>query len=270
MNQRHSIGTACGLNRSCRAHWSLNPRGKLLFFVHGFGGGATRTWRHFPRLLLEDARWSGWDFFFYEYDSRRVRAGISAQALGDQVKTVIEQPGYANAWLAQPRPRNFQYDEIWFVTHSLGAVVTRQMLVEAAKQQTPWLNASHLICFAPATTGARVERMMWLMGATGGLLGLIHAILRLRWTVLDDLAVGSAFLKNLLAETIRACGGATREPFESRLTLFGLYENVVEYPPSFLFDGIPRLVQGAGHMGICKPRYLHDTAYFELLSEVRP
>lgn len=101
-------------------------------------------------------------------------------------------------------------------------------------------------------------------------MGLIHSILRFRWTVLDDLKVGSGFLKNLLSGTIRACEGTAREPFESRLTLFGVYENVVDFPPSFRFDNNTRLVHYAGHMGICKPRYFHDTAYFELLNEVRP
>jgi len=271
VTQRHSLGATCGIESSCRAHWSLRPTGKLLFFVHGFGGEATRTWRKFPQLLLEDSRWAGWDLFYYGYDSRRVRAGVCAQLLGSQVKNVIEQSNYADAWLPTSRAADFRYNEIWFVTHSLGAVVVRQMLIEAERQNAAWLSMSHLICFAPATTGARIEKMMWLMGTTsGGLMGLVHSIFRFRWTVLDDLKIGSAFLSSLRSGTVRACRGADREPFVSRLTLFGVYEDVIEYPPAFQFDRQVRLVHGANHVEVCKPRYSNDIAYFELLNEIRP
>jgi pimeloyl-ACP methyl ester carboxylesterase len=151
VSQRHSVGAVCGMDRSCRAHWSLRPTGKLLFFVHGFGGEATSTWRSFPQLLLEDSRWAGWDLFFYGYDSRRIRAGISAQLLERQARNVIEQPHYANAWLLENRPPGFSYNEVWFVTHSLGAVVVRQMLTEAERHGANWIRASHLVCFAPAS-----------------------------------------------------------------------------------------------------------------------
>ena len=101
-------------------------------------------------------------------------------------------------------------------------------------------------------------------------MGIIHALFRHRWTVLDDLRLGSNFLKNLLRGTIRASGGAAREPFESRLTLFGVYENVIEYPPPFRFDNHIQLVHGADHCTVCKPRFPHDAAYFHLVSEIKP
>lgn len=271
MTQRHSLGAICGLDRTCRAHWSFKPTGKLLFFVHGFGGDATSTWGKFPQFLLDDDRWEGWDLFFYGYDSRRIRAGISATLLGSQARNVIEQPEYANAWLPTKRAADFQYNEIWFVTHSLGAVVGRQMLIEMERQGASWVNISHLICFAPASTGARIERMMWLMGTTsGGLIGLLHSIFRFRWTVIDDLKVDSEFLKALHSATLTACLGTDREPFVSKITLFGSYEDVVEYPPAFQFDRQVKLVPGADHTNVCKPRSLNDTAYSELLSQVRP
>lgn len=269
--QRHTIGSVCGLDNSCRAYFALEPAGKLIFFVHGFGGGPTGSWRQFPELMLADDRWAGWDFFFYGYDSRRMRAGIAAQLLRDQVGNVINQPGYANAWLRSDRAKDFQYTEVWFVTHSLGAVLTRKVLVDAWRGGAKWLAISHLICFAPASTGARIERMMRLLGTTsGGLIGFIHALLRHRWTVLDDIQIGSAFLENLFKETREATREGPREPFYSRLTMFGAYENVVEYPPAFGFDSPPRLDPEADHRTVCKPRYPHDPAYFEMVNEIRP
>jgi hypothetical protein len=101
-------------------------------------------------------------------------------------------------------------------------------------------------------------------------MGIIHATFRHSWTVLDDLKIGSKFLKKLLQDTVRAAQGAAREPFESRLVLFGAYENVVEYPPAFRFDNNVHVVQRADHCTVCKPRYPHDAAYFQLISEVRP
>ena len=202
----------------------------------------------------------GWlGFLFYGYDSRRMRAGIAAQLLRDQVENVITQPGYANAWLLSSRPADFEYTEVWFVTHSLGAVLVRKVLVDAWRARAKWLAISHLICFAPASTGARIERMLKLLGTTsGGLLGFIHALLRHRWTVLDDIKIRSSFLKDLVKETTTATRAGPREPFYSRLTMFGAYENVVEYPPAFRFDSPPRLDPSADHLSVCKPRYPHD------------
>jgi hypothetical protein len=269
--QRHTLPAVCGVDRSCHAYWSLRPTRRLLFFVHGFGGHATSTWRELPRLILNDNRWSGWDLFFYGYDSRRIRAGVSAELLGEQVKNLTGQPGFADAWLPTSRPNDFRYEEIWFVTHSLGSPLVRQMLVNAASRQAAWLQISHLICFAPASTGARIERMMWLLGTTsGGLMGFIHAIFRQRWVVLDDLKVGSKFLKNLLLATKQASGENAQEPFSSRLTLFGVYEDVVEYPPAFPYDNRIRLIHGADHCTVCKPRYPHHLAYSELVDEIKP
>jgi pimeloyl-ACP methyl ester carboxylesterase len=269
-SQTHSLAAVCGIDRSCRAYWSLNPARKLLFFVHGFGGGAISTWRKFPELILGDDQWSGWDLFFYGYDSRRIRAGTSAQILTSQVTNVVEQAGYANPWLIQGRPTNFGYDEIWFIAHSLGAPLVRQMLVDEHERRAAWVNRSHLLCFAPASGGARIERMMRLLGTTGGgWMGIFHSVVRYRWTVLDDLGVGSDFLRRLLSGTVRASGGTPREPFESRLTLFGIYEDITDYPPAFPFDNRIQLVHGADHSSVCKPRS-HDQAYFQLKSEIRP
>jgi hypothetical protein len=60
------------------------------------------------------------------------------------------------------------------------------------------------------------------------------------------------------------------EPFESRLTLFGVYENVIEYPPAFQFDNHVQLVYGADHWTICKPRLPDDSTYLQLISEIGP
>jgi pimeloyl-ACP methyl ester carboxylesterase len=267
--QRHTIGVRCGIDNTCRAHWSLQPTGKLIFFVHGFGGSATATWRNFPELLLSDSRWSGWDLFFYGYDSRRVRAGINAQLLETQIENVISS-GYANAWLANDRLQNFAYNEIWLVAHSLGAVVTRRAIIDAARRQAAWLGNSHLICFAPASTGARIEKLAWWLGiSAGAFTSILHAYLRFKWPVADDLKIGSPFLRQLLRDT----GGvnqAGREPFLSRLTLYGSRENVVDYPPPFRFDNQIRIAPKLDHFSICKPKYPHDKAYFELVQEVRP
>jgi pimeloyl-ACP methyl ester carboxylesterase len=273
VDQSHSIGSRCGSDRTCHAHWSLQPTGKLLFFVHGFGGGAaTAAWRNFPKLLLQDNRWAGWDLFFYGYDSRNVRAGTSAQVLNGQLRNVIENPAYADAWLLQPRSQNFRYDEIWLVAHSLGAPVARQSLLQAARDGRGWLGLTRLVCFAPASTGARIEYLLRESGLFSGLtiLRILNAFFRYRWSALDDLRVGSNFLANLLAETTQATASNPGDPFFSRLTLFGTHERVIDYPPPFPFDKNVELIHGADHFSVCKPRHIGDEPYLKLVHELRP
>jgi pimeloyl-ACP methyl ester carboxylesterase len=270
MLQYHTLGAICGDEWPCVAHWSLEPSRKLLFFVHGFGGDATRTWTKFPELLQGDERWKGWDLFFYGYDSCRIRAGISAQLLGDQLSCVVENSGFADPWLLNARPKDFRYEEIWFVTHSLGAPVLRQVLITAFDRQATWIPISRLICFAPATRGARITQLLWLLGTTGGFMRVVYALLRYRLAVLDDIGVGSEFLTQLEHDTERVTAGSTLEPFYSRLTLFGTYENVVAYPPPFKFDTRVQRLKERDHNSVCKPRYLNDPQYFQLLREILP
>jgi pimeloyl-ACP methyl ester carboxylesterase len=269
--QHHSIESKCGIDGTSRAYWSLNPLGKLLFFIHGFGGGALTTWRKFPQLLLADDQWAGWDLFFYGYDSRPIRAGISAQILSTQIDHVVEQSGYANVWPLTRRPDSFRYSEIWFIAHSLGAPIVRQAIVAAADRNAYWIDQSYLFCFAPASGGARINRLAWFLGTTGGtLLGIFHAIIRYRWAVIDDMEVGSRFLTDLLSNTVRVSRGVPREPFGSRLTLFGWYEDVIDYPPPFPFDTRVKLIANADHCSVCKPQFVHHPPYFHLKEEVNP
>lgn len=63
--QNHTVEIPVGRNKQSRAYWSLDSTGKILLFIHGFGGKATKTWRSFPGLLLNDNVFSGYDLFFY-------------------------------------------------------------------------------------------------------------------------------------------------------------------------------------------------------------
>jgi hypothetical protein len=100
-----------GKSEAC---WALHENGKLLLFVHGFGGSATGTWRSFRELLLEDPVFSGYDMVFYGYESRRARASASAELFFDFVDRFLRTPSaFANHSLEVSRDHDFKYSEIF-------------------------------------------------------------------------------------------------------------------------------------------------------------
>jgi pimeloyl-ACP methyl ester carboxylesterase len=249
------------------ACWALHENGKLLLFVHGFGGSATGTWRSFRELLLEDPVFSGYDMVFYGYESRRARASVSAELLFDFVNRFLRAPSsFANHSLEVSRDDDFKYSEIFLISHSLGGPVTRAMLVDAWKNKVPWLRNVRMIFYAPATAGARVEKLARSAGTQGILsLTLFWFWAVYRWPVMDDLRKDSKFLANLLSETRRGLRSRNGGVFQSRGTIFGERENIVE--KAELDCDKPYIkppFRDKDHFTVCKPNSFEDAAYVRL------
>jgi pimeloyl-ACP methyl ester carboxylesterase len=263
LNQNHTLPISIGtLNRS-RACWSLISNRNLLIFVHGFGGSPTGTWRSFLQILLRDEQFAGFDIVFYGYESMQASALASATVLFDFVDPFLRRPAYlVNQSVEIKRKTNFRYQKIYVICHSLGAPISRQMLLKAWKAATPWISAVKLICFAPATTGARIEQLARSAGNQGILpLTLLFSYLGYRWPVMDDLKIGSDFLKNLTLETEMAAASDGNPVFQSLATFFGELENVIDLKQEFLWDTPYTVIPAQDHFSICKPRKPQDAAY---------
>jgi Putative serine esterase (DUF676) len=246
---------------------SWSPR-RLLFFVHGFGGRNTATWLNFPTLLLDDPNHASDDLIFYGYEGRRQSGNASSGLLYQRCNELLSQPERFQTPLGFQRRHDFSYEHVVFISHSLGGPVVRSMLLRAHQDGVRWLDRVTLIFFAPATAGARAERIRQLVTQwrPAGILALVRFSLLygfFRWPVVDDLKVDSSFLVDICNRTQELIT-AGHQSFRSRLTLFGALENVIDLSrPNLSFDDPYTYLAGRDHMGVCKPVRGTDDPYHE-------
>jgi len=96
---------------------------KIIIFVHGLWGDTESTWTnptnhaYWPKLVADDPSFKEYDIYVYGYLSPYISTASSltevSQRMGQQLKD---------------RKIFESYDEIFFVTHSAGGIVTKAML----------------------------------------------------------------------------------------------------------------------------------------------
>jgi alpha-beta hydrolase superfamily lysophospholipase len=250
-----------------RVSWSLNPTGRAIVFVHGFGGKAVSTWSQFPSLLEGYPECAGHDIFFYGYDGLHTEAISSADKLRDFITDICSSPQAVYALSdAEPQGRLQHpdtYQEVIIVAHSLGAIVSRRALIDAytTAGQAAWARRTHLVLFAPAHRGARISSLVRLspLGAAMSLLALAQLLNKYR--VLEDLQEGSGALTDL-ARDLEAAFGPRKRNLRARHVVRAVNDTIVRnanLPP----DAAAQSVDGQSHTSICKP-----TSDFRLPLEV--
>jgi pimeloyl-ACP methyl ester carboxylesterase len=187
----------------------------------------------------------------------------STTILFDFLDPFLQKPAYLiNQSIEIKRKFNFRYQKIFLISHSLGAPIARRMLLKAWRNNTPWISSVKLIFFAPATTGARVAQLARSAGSQGiWALTLLFSYLTYRWPVMDDLKVGSDFLKNLSSETEIAAASNRSSVFQALGTFFGELDNIIDLRQEFLWDTPYTIIPEQDHFSICKPRKPQDAAY---------
>jgi pimeloyl-ACP methyl ester carboxylesterase len=266
IHQNHTLPVSVGRTGESRAWWSLDPNGKILLFIHGFGGCATKTWRFFPKLLVTDHAFSGCDLLFYGYDSRRVAALASATVLFDFLDPFLTNPSYLiNHEVDLQRSWDFRHSEIYVVAHSLGAPIARKMLLRARERKSVWLPKVKMVFYAPATAGARAEQSARSAGSQGiFILTALYSWFSYNWPATDDLRRGSTFLTNLHSETDQVILSDVGAVFRSFGTFFGEHENVVDLKQELPWDSPYTIIPDKDHFSVCKPRKPQDAAYLNL------
>lgn len=142
---------------------------RLVVFVHGFWGGALKTWQHFPESGLTRDWWRASDMLFVGYPSGSENISGTAYRLCRQLprffpdlpQGLLEERGVS----VRP-PAMASYSELLLVGHSLGGVVVRRALCAAAhswleqrktdaQASRPTLLGAEIRLFSPASAGFR-------------------------------------------------------------------------------------------------------------------
>jgi pimeloyl-ACP methyl ester carboxylesterase len=257
--------------KGTQARWAIQPKNKLLVFTHGFNGAALNTWKGFPEQLAPHAKIHGYDIVYFGYESVAQTVGESANQLHTFLDEILTKTASTvNASLSeydasQRRDKNWNYDEVVMVGHSLGACVIRRALLNQLQGgKHKWQPRIRMIWFAPAHGGARIFRLL-TAAMLGFPVGGLNKVATFLAPVLEELAPGSDFLKELREETSEL---RKKHPeLNAPLTFWALKDKVVLNKP-FKGDGAPyKEVSGVNHMSVCKPTG-HDGTVQLLLQEL--
>ena len=100
---------------------------QVIIFVHGFTGDASSTWtntgnqEYWPRLMLTDKAFDGADIFTYEYPTALFTSHVpNVNELAENLGTTLTSPDFGLT----------KYQQIIFLTHSMGGLVVRQYLLK--------------------------------------------------------------------------------------------------------------------------------------------
>jgi hypothetical protein len=244
--------------------WSFEPATTVVFFVHGFGGSALSTWRQFDSLAPTSMTFERADLVFLGYDSLWEQTDVSAGQLELSCRKLIRNPAaLMNPSLSQPllrRSTNHRYENVWFVAHSLGAIVTRRILLIAQNKKLPWLDKVRMVLFAPAHKGAtdvsKIPSGLARLFA-GRLSGVVGDIVGWKIQTLSEATKGSETLRDLEKRTNDAL--AARRGSHLPVThliasrvIFGTAEDIVS-TTRFCEDPDLDPIKDKGHKDVCKP-----------------
>lgn len=130
---------------------------RVIIFVNGVFGDAKTTWTngdtgaYWPDLLAKDREFDESDIYVHSFESPKLSNAKEILELAGQLKDYMD---------ARDVIKN--HDEIVFVSHSMGGLVTRAYLLKA---RVPASKLSFLFFFATPTNGANVADFGRVLGA---------------------------------------------------------------------------------------------------------
>lgn len=246
---------------------SNEPVIRLVVFVHGFGGKSVKTWLDFPRVDLARAD-NGWwresDLLFVGYSSTR----DSITAVANRIRSELHRfypkphkPALVVEGEAVRKNVDTPYLELVVVGHSLGGVVLRRALCDAAKE---WrdndgsadphvLLGAQIRLFSPASSGFRAAGWLGFVRATS-YWSAVEAFL-CRSSAYSDLQPGSRVLMQLQNQTeqfIRDDTGGSLAALKARTVWANPDDIVIDL--DYETDYASSSWDGYSHTSICKPQ----------------
>lgn len=106
-----------------------HKRDRVLVFVHGLTGTATETWRcpsgrPWPDVLRLDTAFDDWDIYVVDYRTRMIGNHVHVADLTEEVQARLVADKVWN------------HREVAFVCHSLGGVITQDLLLRYRKNNS--------------------------------------------------------------------------------------------------------------------------------------
>lgn len=233
-----------------------------MVFVHGFGGSATGTWREFPSSGQVAEWWQESDMLFVGYESTKDSIPAVASRLRlnlDQFYPTPFQTAMVVGGASARVDTTAEYQELVLVGHSLGGLVARRALVDAAQtwiddhdgipQERPKILDAQLRLFSPANAGFRAAGLLGAIMALGPF-GAIDSFLR-RSSAYTDLQPGSTTLTDTRRRTELMTRRDGMEALRARI-LWANPDDVV-IPERYDSDFVDAFEDGQSHQSICKP-----------------
>jgi pimeloyl-ACP methyl ester carboxylesterase len=127
----------------------------LVVFVHGIGGDGDGTWRngetYWPKMVAEDPAFLGFDVVVYEYPSSILG---QSRSISDLARLMRDE-------LQAPRIGISQYENVVFITHSLGGIVVREYILDNIETST---NVIGIFAFAAPMNGSHLANLASKIG----------------------------------------------------------------------------------------------------------
>lgn len=248
--------------------WTLylahrDPR-RLVVFVHGFRGKATKTWQEFENSGVNGDWWRESDLLFVAYNSTGESIESVAIWLRERLHDFYPQPPATLIEANGERVRDNRgtYQELYLVGHSLGGVVIRRVLADAAQlwserislgetgSPPPPLNAVVRL-FSPASAGFQAAGRLGMLHASLGWAG-VEIFLR-RSSAYSDLQPESVFLtstRHRTEEFVKQDESAFAS-LRAHIVWAGREDVVVS--DRYETDHVPAAARGKNHRSVCKP-----------------
>lgn len=237
---------------------------RLIVFVHGFRGKAIGTWMNFPLIAADEPELSWWhesDMLFIGYDSTKETIAGVAYRIRSEMPRFFPKP-FPDAMQRDGFPVRADitspYDELVLVGHSLGGVILRRAVCDAAQlwvrkessERSVLLDATMRL-FSPASAGFQPSGWLGLLRATGIWDLALELFLR-RSPAYSDLQSNSEVLRAIRERTINML---ETEPFPAlRAHIVWANPDGVVITERYTTDYVDKHDDDCNHISVCKPR----------------
>jgi pimeloyl-ACP methyl ester carboxylesterase len=242
---------------------------RLIVFVHGFRGGSVGTWTDFPFIdaaLPENLWWYESDYLFVGYNSTKDTInGVADRITRDMARfyPVPFAPAMEICGLPARDDTTTPYEELVLVGHSLGGVILRRALCDAAqkwiadsdrqKDTRPALLDATTRLFSPASAGFRPAGWLGLLRETVLWARAIELFLR-RAPAYTDLQPGSLVLTAIQRRTEEFAKRGDPDLNALRAHILWASPDYVVIDERYETDHVSQSCDNTSHISVCKPR----------------